>query len=424
MARDAYGAVPHPTRLEPRRSYEQHEYYREREQRQPEPVSRDRAWLYVALGLGLAIIAAAFTLSLFFAGATVSVFPKQDTVVAHAAFDAGQGASLGFERMTVERTVERTIAAATTKNVEERATGKLIIYNDYAEMPQRLIKNTRFESATGNIYRIRESVEVPGKTAAGPGSVEVTIVAEEPGEQYNTAPGSFTIPGFVGLPQEGKVYGKTTGDIAGGFSGERRVVDDAERANIVTEIEANLRDQLLAAAFETSDRPADHLLFKEAVFFEFVPKEDVPVEGDKVTISRTGKLHGVLFKQDAFATAMARAALTSYGGESIRLENPQDLQVTVVPANTATGTTPEQPWESPVYHVSVEGKAGFVWEFDAAALARDLAGKPKSVLEGGSESIRSTYPGIDHLQANVRPFWKSTFPERPEDIKIITELDG
>jgi hypothetical protein len=400
----------------------------------------NKKWLLTALGIGAVVVISSVGLSLLFAGATVTAHPKQDTIVVNASFTAdenGNEGSLPFERVVLERTAKREVPALGEENVEERATGKITIYNEYSDTPQRLIKNTRFESSANNIYRIRESVEIPGKKSDGTvGSVEVTVFAEEPGDTYNiTGPETFTIPGFKGMPQEGKVYAKSTAEIGGGFKGVRRSVNEQERMATLQVLETQLRDELLSAAFTSSDKPEGYHLFKEAVFFEFGALPDEVVEGDKVSLSLSGKLHGVLFPENELSKRLAQLTLSSYVDSPIRIDNLEELSVVVTPAGVSVSEEDENkavsssedavlPWQSTKYNVVAQGKTRFIWEFDEKLLAQDFAGKDKDILNAPVQGgILELYPGIDRLEVSVRPFWKGTFPESPEDIVIITELD-
>jgi hypothetical protein len=387
-----------------------------------------RKWLFVALGIGAIVILSSVALSLMFAGATVTVYPKQDTVVVDTTFIAsqnGEEGALSFERVVFERTAERSVAAVGEQQVEERAEGTITIYNEYSTTPQRLIKRTRFESPDGRIYRIQNAVEIPGKEGDTPGSVEAPVVAEEPGDSYNvTGPQTFSVPGFAGTPQEGKVYAKSTADFTGGFSGIKRTVNDADRTTALEQLETQLRDELMAAAFNGADQPPGQYLSKDAVFFEFTTLPDELVEADKVTLSLSGKLHGVLFDTDAFASRIARSTLASYGGELVRIDNPDELIVQLESIENPDAPEAVVPWQATSYNVQVEGKARFIWEFDSGALANDLAGMNKTVLDAPYEGgILESYVGIDRLQASVRPFWKKSFPGSPEDIVVLTALD-
>ncbi len=388
-----------------------------------------KKWLIVALGIGAIVILSSVALSLLFAGATVTVYPLQDKMVASAQFTAeqeGAGGALPFERIVVERTASQSVVALGEDEVEERAFGNITIFNEYSDAPQRLIKRTRFESSEGRIYRIADPVEVPGMNSDGtPGTIEVTVYAEEPGEDYNMGPDTFSIPGFVGLPPEGKIYAKSTEALAGGFVGVKRTVGEAERQQALTDLESQLRDELRDAAFSDAEQPDGYHLFKEAIFYEFNSLPDELVEQDKVTVSLTGKLHGLLFKEDVFAQRLAEQTLGNYEGAELYIDNPDDLIVQVTAVDDEDNQTANVPWQATTYDVSVEGTTHFIWEFDPTSFAEDLAGKDKVILQmpvqGG---LLEAYPGIDRAAATIRPFWKKTFPESAEDIVVITELDA
>lgn len=393
----------------------------------------NKRWFYIALGIGAIVVLSSVALSLLFAGATVTVYPKQDTVVVNALFSAGRDGGEGvlpIEQIVLEKTAKRAVAAMGEEEVQERATGQITIYNEYSDTPQRLIKNTRFQSSNNLIYRIRESVEIPGKKPNGEaGTIEVTVFAEEPGESYNIGPDTFSVPGFVGLPQEGLVYAKSTGDIGGGFEGIRRSVNEEERMSTLEQLETQLRDELVAMAFSSSDNPVGYHLFKESLFFEFNALPDETTDNnDQVTLSLSGKLHGILFPEEELAKKIAQVTLSTYAGSPLRIENQEDLSVTVTPdvqQGEEGANSSVLPWQAPLYKVSVQGKAHFIWEFDEKSLAEYFAGKEKDLLASPQQNgVLEGYPGIDRMEVSIRPFWKGSFPEDAKDIVVITELDG
>lgn len=390
--------------------------------------AHSRKWLLIALGIGVVVILCSIALSLLFAGATVTVYPKQDTVAVGATFTASKDTATGalsFERVSYKRTAYRSVPASGESQVEERTSGTITIYNEYSDTPQRLIKRTRFKSSDGKIYRIQNAVEVPGKkTDNTPGSISAEVIAEESGESYNfTGPMTFSVPGFDGTPQEGLVYAKSTDDFMGGFVGVKRTVAEADRTTALEQLEQQLRDELFAEAFSEANRSPDHYLPKGAVFYEFTTLPDELVEADQVTVSLSGTLHGVLFNTQSFAQRIARSTVASYNDEAVYLETPDDVTVRLEPV-TDEASESVAPWEAPSYTVRVDGKAHFIWEFDEAKLAGDLAAKEKGIVDAPYEGgLLSSYTGIDRLQATIRPFWKQSFPDSAEDIVIIQKLD-
>jgi hypothetical protein len=253
----------------------------------------------------------------------------------------------------------------------------------------------------------------------------VLVVAEEPGEEYNhSGLETFSVPGFEGMPQDGLVYGKSIEDFVGGFVGVKRTVDETDRKRALEELESQLRDELFAAAFTGADKPAGYHLSKEAVFYEFTTLPDELEETDKVTLTLSGKLHGVLFEEDALARRLAGLTISSYAGETIRIDNPEDLIITLTPVDEEE-IEGVPAWEATSFVANVEGKTRFIWEYDEEKLRRDLSGKDTEVVGADHpDSVLATYPGIDRAQATIRPFWKQHFPDAPNDIVVITELDG
>jgi hypothetical protein len=326
--------------------------------------------------------------------------------------------------MVIERTAVQDVPALKEEQVDERAQGVITIVNEYSDTPQRLIKNTRFQSENGSIYRIRDSVEVPGKKGATPGTIEVTVFAEESGDAYNLTSGSFTIPGFAGLPQEGKIFARLQSPITGGFSGVRRTVDEADRLRARETMESQLRSELLSEIQQTNDIPNGYRAFKESVFFEFTTLPDESVESDKVRITLSGKLHAVLFAESEMAKRLAEKTIGVYDGSPIRVDNIDELSVALRPVTPEDATESVLPWSVTEYTVTVGGKTIFIWEVDVDAFASAIAGKERAVVEvPAQEGIRGAFPGIDRIYAQVRPFWKKTFPEDVADISVQVKLD-
>jgi hypothetical protein len=391
-------------------------------------------WARAALGIAVVAVIASFAFSIVFAGATVTVHPRQETAVVNTTLLAqkdGAEESVPFVMYEVRATAQQVVAASEAQDVEERASGTITIYNEFSESPQRLIKNTRFENADGRIYRIRQSVEVPGMQGSEAGTVEAMVFAEEPGEAYNTEPGRFTIPGFVGMPQEGKMYAQSAAPMAGGFVGEKRIVQESDRVAAVADLEETLRTDLLAQLAQDSRVPEGGMYFDGGMFYEFNPLPDEDRTGEEIVLSLSGTLHVAVFDATELAAALARDAVSGYDGTPIMLHDTSALTLELQPAVTsddevgdAAAATTEPAWAYSAYMVRVQGKAPFVWLFDTEQLQRDIAGKDKrSLLATGTNNVLSAHPGIDRIEVDVRPFWKGTLPSNIEDITVETKLD-
>lgn len=365
----------------------------------------------------LSIFILFFIFSFLFAGAKVIVLPKQNQAFVDAQFEALREAPAGmlaYENMSIEKIGFKSISATGEEEVEIKASGKIVIFNNHDSASQRLIKNTRFETPDGLIYRIDKSIVVPGrKTTDGrvvPGSIEATVYADEPGEGYNIGLTDFTIPGFKGSPRFEGFFARSKTSITGGFVGKRLVVEEKALKDAKEEIQTNLKSVLLNEAF--AQKPDGFYLYEDTIFvdFESLPSID---KGESVEIQEKGILYGVLFKEDDFAQYLAQNTLGSYDDSLIELINAADLVLTTFEKENA------RPWEEDSFTFVINGTADFVWFFDEEQLKSDLLGRSKDALA----TILSGYPSIDQAEVILRPFWKRTFPEKASKIKIIRELE-
>ncbi|MCH7756825.1 hypothetical protein IIC45_01945 [Patescibacteria group bacterium] len=374
-------------------------------------------WLYGLMLASALIIILFFLFSFLFTGAQIVAFPKHEKVVVNGDFIASTDKALSnlpYGIMTRELSQSRTIAATGREEVTLKASGKIVIYNDYNTAKQRLIRNTRFETPLGLIYRINESIVIPGQTVLGgkttPGSIEVTVYADEPGENYNIGLTDFTIPGFKGAPQFEHFYARSKSPLTGGFVGEKLVVEESEEERARSELRAELNEKLLSETF--SQVPEGFLLFEDAVFVEFESEPVVEQDGSAV-LTEKATLYGVLFEGEAFAKHIAQNTLAGFDDNPVALLSSETLSL------TALDKSDMRPWESNTFTFSLVGNATLIWLFDEEKLKNDLVGRDKEAIH----TILSGYPSIERAEVIVRPFWRRSFPDTTEEIKIERNLE-
>lgn len=368
---------------------------------------------------GIAICALVFFLFVllsFFSATVIKIVPVQKNVTVSGPFRAVKAAGddvLSYNIVIQEHSTSTEVPATGEKKVHRKASGKIVIYNKYSSKPEELIKRTRFETEEGYEYRIDKPVIVPGTTVEDgnivPGSIEVTVYADIPGDEYNIGLTEFTIPGLKGGPRFSKFYAESKTPMTGGFSGIVKIAstEDIKKAKI--ELENSLKETLLAQA--RAEVPDYFVLYDDAVFFSFGDPDVADTENSKkdiITVTASGVLHGVLFKDSELSKSIAENTIDSYTGDNISIDDLDKLEFTVVDRKSFDPATDTE------INFTLFGSSEVVWDIDGIALARDLAGKDKtSFLD-----VRSNYPGIERFEAIVRPFWKKTFPKDPSDISI------
>ena len=218
-----------------------------------------RLWATIVVVIILAF-GGAYIASAYFNHVTISIAFKQtpwnwqgaliaDKSVSSDNFTGGVIAAQVF---TSNKNVTETFAASSQSNVSLKAQGTITIYNDYSTSPQEFVATTRFLTPDGKIFRITQTVTVPGATKASngtltPSSINAPIAADQAGPDYNIGPvAKLTIPGFAGKPQAAGFYGTINASTTGGFTGTRAVPTAADiaaaQASTTAALQASLRE--------------------------------------------------------------------------------------------------------------------------------------------------------------------------------------
>ncbi len=362
-----------------------------------------------------------------FQGATVTITPRIETARIDGTFSlAERGTSeaydientVPYQTMVVSVDDEISIPATGEEEVAYRASGRIVVYNAYSTSDQRLVKRTRFEDSAGHVYRINESIVIPGMTEVDgemiPGSLEVTVYADEPGEEYNIGLSDFTIPGFKesGLTDQYKnFYARSKTEMTGGFVGMQKVAreEDVEsaRKDLEESLKTALHDEFIASL------PDGYIVIQESEIMTFHHADPAEAGGNMVVMASSGTMQAMIASESDIATLVAYNGIGLYAGESIRILDMDDLSVSLV------GTLQEEDVAQPAT-VHISGSASLLWEHDTEEMRGELIGISRNEFD----TMMTQYPNIEHISVSMRPFWNSTFPDDADRIHIVQLIDG
>ncbi|MCA9356885.1 hypothetical protein H6784_00890 [Candidatus Nomurabacteria bacterium] len=384
---------------------------------------KDSNRLIISIILFVVIVGGAVGLSAILGKTELTVYPEYREPNINAEFTAypdKRTGSLSYEIMTLEATSESQVKASGKVEVKELATGMIEIIKT-TPGAERLIKNTRFRTPAGLVYRIKESVVVPGAVKDGegasvPGTIQAEVFADEVGEQYNVSAGTtFDVPGF----KEGgftdlynAISARNTVPFSNGFDGPQFQIDESELNTARQQLQVDLRNNLLARI--DTEKPADFIAFKDAVAITYNQLTPVQNGQDLVTIREQAILQIPLFQAIEFGSFLAQESVTTYEGNPVRVDDPSVLTFRYTSATTSSSVIANEP--SLTFNLS--GKPLLIWEYDIEKLKKDLAGLPKTAINNAILA----YPGIDGAKVHITPFWQRTFAEKPEDILVVEEL--
>ncbi len=365
----------------------------------------------------VALLVLAGSIFFFFKKAEVKVTLKTESIpvniiVTSTSDGVSASGTLVYKLMTIEKEAELPIKSSGEQvKTEKKASGTITIFNTFSAEPQKLIATTRFESKAGLIYRIDKDVVVPGmitgtRANAGPGSVEVTVYADQPGPSYNAGPQDFTIPGLKGSSKYDGFYARSKTPLAGGFSGVSSKVSESDLKNGEESLQ-----KTLTATIENSfinEKPASYLFFKEGKKTTFTSVVNTNNKGETVLKGKMIAV-GMIFEKDAVQNLLNERLSRTY-----RFDTLDTLSLSIIP--TGTSTTPSFTSNQPL-SLKLAGTLTSGESFDPSNLQKALSSKSKTQLQ----EILSMYPEIISAEATIHPIWSGNFPSNPDKIKIIID---
>jgi hypothetical protein len=377
-------------------------------------------WIHGAFICGLAAIVCVLLYPVLFPSARVSVVPRTSTLSFSAARliaskDGAHGVTYSLVPVVVSNTA--AIAATQKKQTRTKAHGSITISNTVIDAPQRLIKNTRFESASGSIYRIRESIVVPAvRTVDGkkvPGTLEVTVYADDVGSSYNLAKGHLSIPG---LRPKSELYAGITAEvhmaISGGSVGETFAISDSERADAYKKIDAQLLESAQAKAHE--GLPPETLVLRGA---EEISYRDLPdtEEGTNVIVGRELTYTQMRFSHIDFAEYIhSQSSINDLPDSAAHITNVANISVTLAPTTKKSSVFSDE-----ALTFSIAGSPTLEWVVDEAALKHALAGVERARIP---EILKANQTIGSGTQVDIMPFWNNVMPSEGRITVVVSSV--
>lgn len=354
------------------------------------------------------------TISLYtyvFNKATITFIPKKEDVDVNKSFvlssvkdDPG---AIYFELATTSVSKTKSLPLSENKKVEMKATGKIMIYNNFDSVPQKLIKNTRFESSNGKIYRINDSVTIPGKKGDKPGSVEATIYADSYGSEYNILATDFTIPGFKGSPRYKGFFARSIGNISGGNSGDKPLVSASDlnsaKDELALELEKTIKDQM-----KDVKRDGFYGLYDNIQIAYTDNSQDLKSGNDSTyKVTATGYL--VFVDKSKLAKNIA-SLIREYSEEDVKLIYEDTMKFSFKDLTDLT--------KDKNILTLIEGNPRVVYVADESKIKGLLKGKDRDSFA----SVMKGISAVEKAEIDFSPFWLSSFPKKESSIYFVENI--
>lgn len=368
----------------------------------------------------LLVLGAMWITGAYFSHATITVNLKKtpwsyehqfvaDTAVSRMNLDKN---ILPAEHFTSVKNTAKQISASSVKDVSDKATAKLTIYNAYSSKPQPLVATTRFVTPAGKIFRLVSRVVVPGAQIVNgkinPSSIEVHVVADEPGPDYNTdAVQKLVIPGFKGTPKYDAFYGALPEGASGGFVGKKPVPvpEDisAGKEKTIVDLKDGLQADLLA---KVAAAPGNYKILDGATNVNITKlnvNEGTDTKGN-FTVFGEGNMEAI-----AFPEADIKSFLTVLAQKDNVNNEFDDLKIYygAAQANFRNG--------SETFSLKAQGTLKSIFSAD------DFK---KKVLGQSVDNARISISGIVGLadaRISVWPIWLGSIPSDPKRVSVVAQ---
>jgi len=351
--------------------------------------------------------------------AEIKIWPKLETIKLEKEIDFQREANLELANLkapfvVLEREETKTQRFQTSLvNEEKKAEGVIKVYNFYSTAPIVLKEQTRFLSEKNKVFRAIDKIIIPPRQKEGketiPGTVEVKVVAAEPGPDYNIPPSKFSIPGLAGTPLYTMVYGESKEPMTGGFSAKvnQLLAEDLTRAKEA--LKSNLEEELVQKFKE--DYKDKFLIVENSLKTELVEESANAKVGDKVPeFDYHLKLKAKIFAVDRDSAFRLAKFLI---GEEIKASQKNILE------NRLTVSFKKIKEESEENNfkalINVEGK--LMEPVDLKVLKNILAGKSRI------ESLFLLKDKYENVEIQLYPFWLKKIPDNLERIDLKLILD-
>ncbi len=309
------------------------------------------------------------------------------------------------QKFEVQRTAQQTFTPTGQKDAVQKAQGTITVYNNYAASSQVLIATTRFENESGLVFRTLRTITVPGKTSSGPGSVDVAVIADQPGAAYNLPAGThFTVSAWREQGDTARVegiYGESAEGTHGGIQGQSPVVTQSDYDAAVDTVKKQLRAEML----DEIRSQARDLTIPDAVDIAIdVVKSTAGVDdaATSYTVSAEGTATVVGYREADLDKLIAAYIDTKYNLQAVT----DKLKITVTKSSFSDITGAQE------MTVAVSGNS--YEKVDVDKLRKDLAGKKDQEFRDYLNGVSS----IETARVKLVPFWTSRIPTDQARISV------
>ncbi len=314
---------------------------------------------------------------------------------------------------TAEKIIFEEFQTTGTAFKKSKALGVIRVYNTYSTSSQILIINTRFISTEGKLFRITKRITVPGGYYEGgelvPGFLDVQVRADQPGEDFNIGPSTFSIPALAGTAYYTFFYGKSFQSMSGGFKREIPQVSQIDLDEAEKSLEKKAVDECL---IELNEK-----ISSEDVLLEQAIETKIPVIFSSVAVGEEADKFIFRIKAESSALVFRDEDIKDFIIDFISSQIPADKKIYQESLDLNYDLI-DVDFDSGQIRFNLIAKAKIYSDINEVNLKQELRGK--SFDE--TEFYLKNYSKIETSSVQFWPFWVKNVPQNDEKISIELNL--
>lgn len=364
------------------------------------------------------IVGSLYLLSTTFLHAKITIVAKNQTFdLKDQKFTASKTKtnSVPFEIMSVSDSEFKDIVLTNSKEVNDKAKGEIILYNEFSTTSQKIIAGSFVSDENGKTYKTDTTVLIPGYTVdktknITPGQISVGITAFLPGDAYNGNPKSFSLNSFKSsVDKFKKIYGKVKTPLTGGVTGLVYILSDQEKGTATASLN-NLKEKLLRKLI--AQVPDGYILYQDGMVFTSETDNNIFSKSPSAKLETKGSLSAVILKQSELSDAVVNRLLPD-----ISKKERSEIKQPDVSTLTFNFSDPNQAISKDMtsFDFKLTGALPVYWKPYTEEIKTTLLNKNKTEVP----SIFKQDPGIVSAVVKIIPFWSKNLPKDLNNINII-----
>ncbi|MBU1102428.1 baseplate J/gp47 family protein [Patescibacteria group bacterium] len=377
---------------------------------------------FLSFFVGGALIVAAAVLYFILPKAEIVINPKIEPIVQDLSVSAEKNivksdvvlGKIPAQLIRLDKKASKDFPATGERQLNDKATGTITIYNEFSSTPQTLVEKTRFVSSDGKVFRITKTIVVPGaKIEEGKiiaSSIDAQVQADQAGEEYNIGPSDFKIPGFQGSPKYNAFYAKSKTAMTGGAVGLAKVISqndfDKAKADLWQSLQPAIKQEI------KSQVSPELKLLEGAAKEEVSSFEAIGSVGDKAesfNLSIKGTATVLVFDENDIFSLAAKKVNEKLADNKILDEGANAVEYSDLQSDFNKGQL--------AFKVKITQR--LVWKVDADNISRLIAGKNESQIKAALGQKEE----VEKARILFWPFWVKSVPVNLDKIKIRVIID-